>query len=389
MLYYLPTGNLGTINNDIMAGTLLDDVRRAGAGDDYLTGNDGNDRLVGGTGADYLLGGTGNDKLNGQADDDHIYGGTGHDIANGGRGFDFLYLDEGNDIGRGGADNDYIYGQNGNDRLVGGTGQDMLSGGRGDDTMIGGAGGDTYRYGYDLDNLGTMRDAGHDVINDKGDAATWNNFDRIELFGYYGPGDGSAADAYARLSFDKVGDDMVITTADGAGSVTVLNQFGRNKFAIEELHFNAGYWEPKQFKILDSAKTDIGDDRRTNSDFNEVLFGTDADDLIFGGSGSNLIWLGDGADTLIYKESDPAVHFYGTGGGSVNDIVEDFDITMDQMDFREVGTATSISNLLIVDNGVGNATVNWYSGDIEIANIFIELRGVTAADLTVDHFAFG
>ena len=391
VLYNLPTGLVGTVANDIMAGTILDDIHRARGGNDYMTGNEGHDTLSAGTGDDFLFGDSGNDTLRGQAGNDRIYGGTGNDVAKGGSGFDWIYLQDGNDRGLGGADNDYIYGQDGNDRLLGGGGQDMLSGGRGDDTMIGGNGGDTYRYGYDVDALGSMDLAGHDVINDKGDKAAWNNFDSIELFGYYGPSDGSSGEAYDRLEFEKVGLDMVMTSDGGTGSITVKNQFGANKFAIEELHFNAAYWTPLRFKILDGAKTDIGDDRRYSNgqggEWNEIIFGTDSADQVFGDSGTNFIWLGAGADTLIYKESDPE-NWYGSGGSAVNDKVQDFDVTMDLMDFTEINSVGSIANLTISDNAAGNATVTWLSGDFEVSNIFIELRGVTAAELTTDHFVF-
>ena len=95
---------------------------------------------------------------------------------------------------------------------------------------------------------------------------------------------------------------------DGAGSITIKNQFAGNDSEIEELQFNAGYWTGLRFKILDAATTNIGDDRRyddgTGGELNEGLFGTDGDDLVLGNSGTNFVWLGAGADTLIYKEAD-------------------------------------------------------------------------------------
>ena len=49
----------------------------------------------------------------------------------------------------------------------------------------------------------------------------------------------------------------------------------------------------------------------------------------------------------------------------------------------------TLADLTISDNEAGNATVYWDSGDFEISDISIELRGVTAATLTEDHFVFG
>ncbi len=388
--YNLPIGSRGTAQADLMAGTDFADTLLAGAGDDYVLGNGGDDKIAGGGGNDYLFGGDDNDQIAGQSGDDRIYGGTGLDIAKGGGGNDFLYMEDGNDKGIGQAGNDYIYGQNGNDTLLGGGGVDMLSGGRGNDVMKGGTGGDTYRYGYDVDNFGSMSDAGHDVIYDKGEVATTASYDRIELFGFYGPSDGSTGQAFARLSFDRVGKDMVIDVDGGAGSITVRNQFANGNTQIEQLHFNAAYWTPLEFQILDGAKVNIGDDRRYptgyGGELNEVLFGTDGNDFVFGNSGTNFIWLGAGADTLIYKEVDPQILF-GLGGGAANDIVEDFDIAEDVMNFTEM-PGLNMSSLTITDNADGDAVVYWDSGTFEISDIQIELRGVTAAELTADHFIF-
>lgn len=389
--YRLPTGGLGTRVADLMAGSNLDDDLNGRGGNDYLTGNDGNDILAGGGGDDYLFGGNGRDLLAGGSGNDWIYGGAGADDIRAGAGADFVYGEDGNDRVRGQNGNDYIYGQDGNDRLEGGAGQDLLSGGRGNDRLLGGADGDTYRYGYDVDALGTLDVAGHDTIVDKGEAPSYLDYDRIELFGYYGPSSGSAAEAYARLAFDRVGSDMLIVSDGGAGSITVRNQFGPTRYFVEELEFNAGYWTPLRFKILDGARTDIGDDRAyrfgEGGEWNEVLFGTDSDDLVYGNSGVNFIWLGAGADTLIYKEADPQ-YLYGNGGGACTDIVMDFDATRDVMDFTEIKGMTQ-ADLTIVDNAEGDATLAWDSGTWEISDIYIELRGVAAADLAGDNFVFG
>lgn len=391
VLYYLPSGTTGTANADIMAGTRLSDDLSGLGGADFMTGNNGHDRLDGGDGNDTLFGGRGRDTLLGGADNDRIYAGEVRDSVAAGDGNDWVYGEDGNDRIDGGAGSDYLYGQDGKDRIDGGDGQDLLSGGDGNDRLFGGAGGDTYRYGYDVDALGSNAPAGHDIIRDVGEAPSYDDFDRIELFGYYGPSTGDAAEAFARLSFQRDGNNMVMTSDDGAGSITVRGQFGAARFAIEELHFNAGYWTPLRFKIVDGARTNIGDDRSYNAyeggEWNEILFGTDAADDVFGNSGTNFIWLGGGADTLIYKEADPS-YYYGSGGGACNDIVMDFDLTEDVMDFTEID-GVSLASLTIATNAAGNATIHWNSGTWEVSDIFIELRGITASDLTADHFVFG
>lgn len=390
IVYRLPTGALGTRHADIMAGSRLDDDLNGRGGDDYITGNRGADHLSGGGGADYLLGGTGADLLEAGSGDDHVYAGSGRDTVLAGAGSDYVQGQDGNDVIRGQGGNDLLYGQDGRDRLFGGNGQDLLDGGADDDRLQGGQGGDTYRYGYDVDALGYTA-GGHDIIFDDGEAPSYNDFDRIELFGYYGPSSGGSAEAYARLAFLRDGLDMVMTSDGSAGSIRVIDQFGSPDHAIEELHFNAGYWTPLRFKILDGARTDLGDDRAyrfgEGGEWNEIMFGTDGADTVFGNSGVNFIWLGDGADTLIYKEADPNT-LGGTGGGACIDIVMDFDATEDRMDFTEI-KGLVFADLVISTAADGDASVSWTSGTWEISNIYIELRGVSATDLTANNFEFG
>jgi len=257
--------------------------------------------------------------------------------------------------------------------------------------MFGGKGSDIYLYSYDIDGLGALDTAGHDIIRDNGGKTVAGNLDTLVLTGYYGPSSGSTGEAYSRISFIRDGLDLVMDSDNGLGSVTIKNQFKGGKWTVEELAFSAGYWTTIRFKILDGSRVDIGDDRGylgyIGGEYNELLFGTDGDDLVFGDSGTNFIWLGAGADTLIYKESDSGL-LYGIGGGKVNDIVDDFDIAEDKMDFTEIKGLT-MDNLTLSTDSDGDARITWFSGDFEISNISIELRGVSVAELTTDHFIFG
>ena len=81
----------------------FDDLIQAGAGDDVLLGNGGNDSLYAGLGddivnagrgSDFLFGDHGDDTLNLEAGDDIAEGGQGADIVNGGAGNDVIFGDE-------------------------------------------------------------------------------------------------------------------------------------------------------------------------------------------------------------------------------------------------------------------------------------------------------
>ena len=171
----------GTLDNDLLFGTLGDDVIDAGlgndlvvalggddivnggGGDDFIALGDGNDLGRGGCGTDYIVGGSGNDVIDGGADNDNLFGDDGDDALIGGDGNDNIYGDSfldntsdsaqvnGNDILRGGngddrvnggAGNDLLFGEGNSDLLNGDDGDDILDGGEDDDALFGGSGND-------------------------------------------------------------------------------------------------------------------------------------------------------------------------------------------------------------------------------------------------------
>ncbi len=351
-----PAGIWGTAGDDLLIGTGADEVFRAAGGNDRIEAGGGNDRVRAGDGNDI------------------VYAGAGDDLVEGGNG------------------NDWIRGEDGNDKLAGGAGADFLEGGAGDDKLIGGADGDIYRF-----DAGAG--FGHDVVRDTGTLATYNDFDNFQVSGLYYPGV-TSGEAYARVSFVRDGWDLLISVDNGASTIRAMDMFGPDAEGnmIETFTFEAGYWTPRVFQMIDGAAVNIGDDRDIpyhtglNSWANEVLFGTDAGEVIFGGGGANFIWTGDGADTLIYKEVDPDLlvytPYYGYGGGTAHDIVEDFDITQDMLDFTEINSITSLADLTITADADGDAIISWDSGTVEVADIYIELRGVTEAEVTADIFVF-
>jgi hypothetical protein len=100
----------GTTAADRITGIQVDEVIRAGAG---------NDTVWGGRGNDHIYGDVGNDLLSGQVGADRVYGGSGAD---------------------------QLFGGSGNDALSGGTGADLLDGGPGRNTVTGGADADVFRF---------------------------------------------------------------------------------------------------------------------------------------------------------------------------------------------------------------------------------------------------
>jgi Ca2+-binding RTX toxin-like protein len=200
----------GTSGNDILVGTVGDDIINRDGDPLFAPGTRGNDTLSGFEGNDQLYGGAGSDTLNGGAGNDYLAGGEGGDTMNGGNGDDVYEVDNSGDVvydpdqvgGSGGYDmvissisyglgatiekllllggiygtgnakdneiksgagNNVLSGLAGNDLLVSGSGDDLLYGGSGDDHLEGLTGNDQI-YGEDGNDL--LRGyTGDDVLN--------------------------------------------------------------------------------------------------------------------------------------------------------------------------------------------------------------------------------
>lgn len=134
-----------------------------GAGDDWVSGGDGGDRISSGAGSDDVRGAGGDDRIYGGAGDaDDLYAGAGDDVVVGGSGRDYIDGGDGRDRLSGGAGDDTVYGMGGDDTVLGGDGEDYLEGARGADTVVGGRGDDLLSGGRDADTL--YGGSGNDVM---------------------------------------------------------------------------------------------------------------------------------------------------------------------------------------------------------------------------------
>jgi Ca2+-binding RTX toxin-like protein len=151
----------GGDGNDSMQGSqTLGDTLSGGAGEDFITGEGGNDWLWGGLGKDEIHGRDGEDSLFAGLDDDKLYGENGNDDLYGGSGDDwpiggwddagedFANGEQGDDYVAGGAGDDHLYGDIGADRIYGGFGNDLLHAGADTDvdTMKGEGDFDTFYF---------------------------------------------------------------------------------------------------------------------------------------------------------------------------------------------------------------------------------------------------
>ena len=219
---------VGTDHDDVIAGT---------SGNDVIDGRGGYDKMSGGAGDDtYFVDQTrgkvdkvietavaGYDTVYSSADytlpsnveELHLIGnrdleGHGNALANmviGNSGDNRLYGEAGNDL---------LLDDAGNDRLDGGSGDDVLDGGAGNDTLIGGKGNDLFVH---------AAGGGDDVVQDSGGA------DALRF------GAGIAAGDVTAL---RHSDDLLLSLANGNGSVTLKDWFASSSKRVEQVQFADG-----------------------------------------------------------------------------------------------------------------------------------------------------
>lgn len=222
---------------DVLDGLSAGDTLLGLAGNDQLNGFGGNDTLDGGAGNDRMAGGAGNDlylldangdvvvELPGEGRDTVLakasytlapniealtlggtlglagYGNNSDNVLNGNSANNFLAGNGGNDILQGGAGNDSLVDNSGKNLFDGGAGNDSLAGGAGNELFIGAAGNDIINPGSGIDIIAFNRGDGSDTLNPS------RGLDNVISLG--------RGIAYADLSLQKVGEDLILGTGAG------------------------------------------------------------------------------------------------------------------------------------------------------------------------------
>lgn len=294
------TGSDGD-ENERLRGYAGDDVIDGGRGEDRVQGDDGNDTVSGGRGFDYVSGGDGADSVLGNTGNDRVTGGPGNDTARGGEGDDTVQGGRGDDLATGGEGDDLILGDEGIDTLLGGPGNDRLldatiahydgpnwsvmDGGPGDDTLFfeggslvtGGEGADSFQLEdvvfddhvaqiTDFDPAVDRLELRLDVDETSGGELSLETWE-----------DGTGADLY-------YGDDLIAGIAGGQdldlSAIDVSIELDEETDAVA---FTAG----------------DADDWITGNDENNVIDAGGGDDIVRAtGNGADFVDGGDGSDSL-------------------------------------------------------------------------------------------
>jgi Ca2+-binding RTX toxin-like protein len=179
----------GQLGDDALIGSEIGDDLIGGGGVDSLQGGKGRDHLTPGPGGGEAIGGEGRDAVSVAGDGDWkindarawlvqadeittlgsiefaaVTGGPGSNLISVGSftgnlrikgrgGGDLLQAGEGDDLILGGDGNDFVQAGSGDDELEGGTGDDSLGGESGNDELSGGGGDDTCRGGPGADSF--------------------------------------------------------------------------------------------------------------------------------------------------------------------------------------------------------------------------------------------
>jgi uncharacterized delta-60 repeat protein len=314
---------------------LYDDIENltlaAGAGDIYGSANALDNTLTGNEGNNLLLGWDGNDTIDAGAGNDILYGVEGNDALLGGAGIDVLVGGNGADTLDGGADSDAVFGQDGNDVLYGGTGfaTDILIGGDGNDTLDGSASlasGQLRNQGdYDLMDGG----AGDDV--------------------YY-------VDTPADLTFEAAGGgtDTVIADINGGGYYLYAN--------MENLTL--------------TGNTPFG----VGNELNNILTGSELSNWLLGGAGDDTL-NGNGGNDVLFGESGADIFVFQHGSGG--DVVGDFAHGVDHIDLVGIGFASFAQvQAHMVENG-GTTAIDLGQGDFVVL-VGVAMNTLIAANFNLN-----
>ena len=404
----------GRGDSDKLSGTDADEELDGGAGDDLLEGGAGADMLMGGAGFDIasyrtsdagvevsLQDGTG---MGGHAEGDTL---TGIEALEGSDHDDTLTGDEGDNWLLGNAGYDQLDGGEGDDWLDGGAGYNILEGGAGADVLQG-LEGITYTADFEI-NFDTASyassDAGVEVRLDEGVAGgghadgdtlvgieglTGSDYDDI-LVGRYGGNEligGDGNDLLISRGNDFIsgydwleggpGADILIG-GDGNDHAVYLTSEAGVEVRLYDGTAKGGDAEGDTFEDIehlwgskndDVLAGDHGDNWIIGQGGNDVMQGREGDDYLEGGPGTDMLDGGDGNDFLQGAEDDDELH----GQNGNDQLYGDYSGSL-------LGETTGGNDILY--GGDGDDQLYGRVGDDELygGNGNDELRGQEGADI--------
>ncbi|MFN6537982.1 MAG: LamG-like jellyroll fold domain-containing protein [Nostoc sp. EkiNYC01] len=312
-----------------------------------LLGSDFNDTLSGNTGDNILIGGLGSDRLDGVAGIDtasYINASAAVTVN--------LALTTAQTGGEATGDVlqniENLTGSNFNDTLSGNTGNNILNGGFGNDSLTGGTGNDTY-----------IVDSAGDIVIETSTITTeidtvqasvsyilGNNLENLFLLG--------------TNNISGTGNNLNNTITGNSGNNILIGGLGSDRLDGSAGIDTASYINASAAVTVNLALTTAqtggeatGDvllsiENLTGSNFNDTLLGANGDNALVGGAGNDLLLGGNGSDRFIYDTNAA----FTTGAVGI-DIIQDFTSGVDKIIIDKT-TFTAISSNAGIGFGIPN-----------------------------------
>ena len=377
------TGNNG---NNVLVGTQGDDEILGLGGTDVLIGSGGKDTLDGGTEADTMDGGAGDDTYIVDNSGDQVveYENKGKDTVkssvtfslNNAQHVENLTLTGSADINGYGngldnvingnsGDNDLL-GYGGDDLIKGGGGSDYISGGLGDDDMYGGTGDDTFVVDSTLDTVTEFASQGTDKVMS---SVSWTLGANIEKLTLTGMGNINAfGNELNNEIIGNIGNNYI---NGGAGADKMTGGLGNDGYVVDnffdQVFENAGEGTDHIYSSLSSYGLSANLEHLTlTGNLDSSGYGNSLDNHIYGNAGDNTLVGNGGHDALIGGFG--ADKMYGGEGNDGYEVNEDGDVvtelanegidsvhTYGDMDYI---LPDNVENLYLDSMGHGNGTGN-------------------------------
>ncbi|MDB5579874.1 MAG: hypothetical protein JWR80_5050 [Bradyrhizobium sp.] len=244
-------------------------------------------------------------------------------------------------------------GSDGDDHMVGTMHSDVFTGGLGNDMLEGGDDADLYVFN---------RGDGDDVIHDQQTTPLLRAADLLVL------GDDIAPEDLVYSRAGTNGDDLLITVADGGGSITITGQF-----AYTSLGFNAALAPNSRVEAF--AFREYGESY-SNKDMQQKLIGqatTDGNDVTRGFGDDDVFNVSAGNDLLIGMDGADT-YDWGTGAGN--------DTISEQAQYIDVNVGLGGISLTV------RADVVQFDASIDPSTL-VFTRAYDTADLTITNSATG
>ena len=482
-------GNTGPASIHVITGNSTDETLGGTAGNDLMYGGDGNDWLIGLKGNDTLYGGNGDDQVVGRLGNDTLYGGSGddflrgdaldvgsatagNDYMDGGSGFDrvayfntlngvtvsLLLQGSPQDTGQGmdtlvnveavsgtpfndtliGDDNDnWLFGSSagldgrtltsdtliangGNDLIQVAMGNHMIDGGAGNDTL-GLAGESAGGFTVSLTLQGAAQNTSQGSMTISGIENLSGSVYSDNFFGDGGNnvlGGGAGADfLYGGAGNDLLlgdGEINILTATGGSGPIHTFQSEDFSGVDFYDASGNIVYFFQGQ-DLYDSAgnKLDrvdlVDEDGASYSHFtlngvgydfyanrgdgssdtgsdglpgNDILAGGDGDDILIGGGGADALYGGNGHDTFTFLSlTDSKV--------GAADSINDFDEKSDHLDFTAIDANVNVAGhqdfiYAKAFTGAAGEIVASYDSKAKVTHLYFDVNGDKVADMQLD-----